>query len=227
MNAVQNADVMMFRNLASFLAQNASILNQSALLKEDVMDFQQNWAQLEAKITAVNTIPEITGQEKRHLRAEIIQESIRYLGFLHRHAFKNKDPFLKKMSDVKPSTLKQMSDPDFLNYCNQMSELLPNYQAILATALVPVSEQRATLEKIARFKTVKPQVQLNITQKAIQNEDIDLYIRAIKTILKEMLDVSVQSLENSEPELVREYGRNRQRRQPNKATPKPLIKKIE
>jgi hypothetical protein len=42
-----------------------------------------------------------------------------------------------------------------------------------------------------------------------------------------MLDVSVQSVKNAEPEFVREYVRNRQRREPNKATPKPPISVFE
>jgi hypothetical protein len=220
MNVQQSADIMMFRNLSQFLSQNAPILDKSPTLKEDATDFQNALTQLEAKIKSINTLSEITGQEKNELRETIIQESIRYLSILHRHAIKTNNAILKKLTDAKVSALKQMSDANFMAYCNQVAETITENAPILTTALVLPPEQNRFLEQIQLFKTVKPQVKLNISRKSVQNEAIELYVKAIKTQLKKLLDASVLSVEGSDPDFVREYELNRQRREPTKTTKK-------
>jgi hypothetical protein len=220
MTVQQSADVMMFRNLSQFLAQSAAILDKSSTLKEDATDFQNALAQLEAKIKSINTMSEITGQEKNLLRETIIQESVRYLSILHRHAIKTTNAILKKRTDVKVSALKQMSDANFMAYCNQVAETITENAPILNAALVAITEQNRFLEQIQLFKTVKPQVKLNITRKAVQKEDIEDGVKAIKSKLKKLLDASVLSVEGSDPDFVREYALNRQRREPTKTTKK-------
>jgi hypothetical protein len=220
MTVQQSADVMMFRNLSQFLAQNAAILDQSPTLKEDATDFQNALSQLEAKIKSINTMSEITGQEKLQLRETIIQDGLRYSSILHRHAIKTNNAILKKRTDVKVSALKQMSDANFMAYCNQIAATLTENASILSAALVSAADQTSFLEKIQLFKTVKPQVKLNITRKAVQNEDIDTFVKNIKAQLKKLLDASVLSVEGSDPDFVREYTLNRQRREPTKTTTK-------
>jgi hypothetical protein len=220
MTVQQSADLMMFRNLAQFLAQNAAILDKSHTLKEDATDFQNALSQLEAKIKSINTMSEITGQEKLQLRDTIAQDAIRYLSILQRHAIKTNHLMLKKVSDVKVSALKQCSDADFITQSNQIAAILTDNATILSAALISVADQNGLIEKINLFKTVKPQVKLNITRKAVQNEDIDTFVKNIKAQLKQLLDASVLSVEGSDPDFVREYTLNRQRREPTKTTPK-------
>jgi hypothetical protein len=219
MNVQQSADVMMFRNLSQFLSQNAPILDKSPTLKEDASDFQNALTQLEAKIQEVDTMSEITGQEKLELRSEIIQDLLRVMSILHRHAVKNKNASLQKNTDIQFSLLNRMTDAAFLAYCNQALEIIRPNAVILSTALIAHPEQTAILEKIQLFKTVKPQVKLNITQKAVQKEEIDHAVKAIKELLKTMLDASVLSVQATDSDFVRAYELNRQRRAPAKANP--------
>jgi hypothetical protein len=220
MTVQQNADITMFRNVCQFLAQNAAILKKSPNLKEDATEFQHALAQLETKIEQINLLSEITGHEKLQLRENIAQDAVRYLSMIQRHAIKNNLPTLKKRTDIKVSALKQASDADFIAQSTQIATLISENTTILTAALVSVVEQNRFLEQIQLFKTVKPQVKLNITRKAIHNEDIDTYIKNIKTQLKQLLDASVLSVEGSDPDFVREYSLNRQRREPTKATKK-------
>jgi hypothetical protein len=220
MTAQQSADVMMFRNLSQFLAQNGAILNKSANLKEDASDFQNALTQLEAKIQEVNTVSEITGQEKLQLRNELIQETIRYMSILYRHALKSNNAPLLKISEVKLSDLKKLTDADFISYCNQAAEIFTNHSVVFHTALISTQEQKHLLDKIQDFKTVKPQVKLNRTRKTVQNEDIEQHIKTIKNLLKKMLDASVLSVQGSDAEFVRQYEMNRERREPTKSNSK-------
>jgi hypothetical protein len=222
MNTSQSADVMMFRNVAQFLAQNAAILEKSANLKEDATDFQQVLAQLEAKIDSVNATSQITAQDKVDLRNAITQEVNRCFSIIHRHALKKKNAALQKATDIKPSAIKQMTDADFMAYCNQMTEIITDNAPILTTALVPSAEQNKILQKIQLFKTVKPQIKLNTSHKSVQNEDVDHLITQLKTVLKKMLDASVLSVQGNDPDFVREYKLNRERRAPVKTTAKKI-----
>jgi hypothetical protein len=225
MTVQQSADVTMFRHLSVFLTQNASIIDKSPTLKEDAMDFQNALTQLEATLKTLDTVSEITGQEKLLLRDTITQYALKYLSIIQRHAIKTNHATLKKKTDIKVSALKQSSDADFIAKCNQVSEVLTENAPILAAALIPAAEQNRLIEQMNHFKAVKPQVKLNITRKAIHKEDMDSAIKNMKAHLKQMLDASVLSVESTDANFVREYFLNRQRREPVKATAKAVVKK--
>jgi hypothetical protein len=217
MTISQTADITMFRNILEFLDQKSPVVATSATLKEDYDDFVAQMSQLDTKMTEINGYQNSAAATKAQLKVAIAEKTVLMFGFLRRFAYKSNDENLQKSTEVTATSIKQMSDNDFFEFCKQTDTILRQNEAVLTAHAVTPDEQTALLAQLNSFKSLKPLVKLNQSKRVITNEDIAECIKNINGLLKNLMDVSVKTVYASNPEFVRHYELNRIRREPIKS----------
>jgi hypothetical protein len=79
------------------------------------------------------------------------------------------------------------------------------------------------LAQLSQFKSLAPQVKLNQSKRAVTIEDINESIKSIRSLLTNMMDVSVKTVNATNPEFVRHYDMVRVRREPSKSVTQVLF----
>ena len=134
---------------------------------------------------------------------------------------------LKKLTDTKSSTIKQMTDAEFIEFCKQVAEKIVEHKTTLLQYRMTEDNQSALLNKIEIFRSVKPQVQLNQSKQTILNEGITKGIQDLKTFLTDFLDKSVPIVSDTNPDFVRLYAESRLRRDPNKSVTQLILNVVD
>ena len=227
MTTMQSAEVEMFRKVREFLRQYPTIVDSSVLLKDDVTGFMNHLSALDDKVKSVNDAVELTGEDKINLRKRITDETLRLLSFLSHHALKSDNKMLKKLTDTKSSTIKQMTDADFIEFCKQVDEKIVENKAILLQYRVTEDDQSALLNKIEIFRSVKPQVGLNQAKQTILNGDIATGVQDLKKFLSNSLDKVVPTVNDTNPDFVRLYNESRFRRDPSKSVTQLVLNVVD
>ena len=227
MTTMQSAEVEMFRKVREFLRQYPTIVDSSVLLKDDVTGFMNHLSALDDKVKSVNDAVELTGEDKINLRKRITDETLRLLSFLSHHALKSDNKMLKKLTDTKSSTIKQMTDADFIEFCKQVDEKIVENKAILLQYRVSEDTQTALLNKIEIFRSVKPQVGLNQAKQTILNGDIATGVQDLKKFLSNSLDKVVPTVNDTNPDFVRLYNESRFRRDPSKSVTQLILNVVD
>ena len=217
MTAIQKEDVNMFNNVLEFLSQNESIVNSSVTFKEDFADFVVKMTQLEEKIDDKNGIEGSAAANKANLKVSVAENADLMFSFLRRHATKNNDEALKKAVNYSLSGIKTLSDSDFHNFCRKTDEILRQNAGVLTNHAVSPEKQATILAQLSLFRILRPQVKLNQTKRTVTNDDITECVKSVKDFLTNLMDVSVKTVKDTNPELVRQYEMNRQRREPSRS----------
>jgi hypothetical protein len=227
MTTSQSADVEMLRKVREYLTQYATVIAESEFLQEDVTDFFAKLLTLEEKIKYANADVDITGEDKIKMREAITAEIIRIFAFLSRHALKTDNKMLKKLTDTTPSSIRQMTDTDFIEFCKSVEEKVGDNKADLLKYNVSEDAQSVFIAKIEMFRSIKPQVKLNQSKRALSNEEAGTCIAEVKTFLSDFLDKSVHIVADKNPEFVRLYDNSRSRREPVKASTQLLLSLVD
>jgi hypothetical protein len=223
MTLSQTADMNMFRNVLEFLEQEQAVINLSVPLKEDYEVFKAQMGQLDAKFTTINGFQESAAANKVGLKNTIAEKTVLMFSFLRRHAFKSNDEPLQKQTDVSVSSIRTMSDNEFIEFCKKTDSTLRQNEAVLTAHAVTAEEQTALLTQLNQFKSLAPQVKLNQSKRAVTIEDINESIKSIRSLLTNMMDVSVKTVSATNPEFVRHYDLVRVRREPSKSVTQVLF----
>jgi hypothetical protein len=227
MTTSQSADVEMLRKVKEYLTQYPTVIADSQFLQEDVTDFFTQINVLEEKIKYANADVEITGEDKINMRESITAETLRLFNFLSRHALKTDNKMLKKLTDATPSSIKQMTDTDFIEFCKSVEEKVSENKAELVKYNVSEDAQSAFLAKIEMFRSIKPQVKLNQSKRSDSNGEAGASISEIKNFLSGFLDKSVHTVADKNPEFVRLYDYSRLRREPVKSSTQLLLNLVD
>ena len=217
MTAIQKEDVNMFNNVLEFLSQNESIVNSSVTFKEDATEFMVKMTQLEEKIDDKNGIESSAAANKANLKISIAENADLMFSFLRRHATKNNDEALKKAVNYSMSGIKTLSDSDFYDFCRKTDEIFRQNADVLTNHAVTPEKQATILAQLGLFKILRPKVKLNQTKRSVTNEEVTECVKSVKDLLTNMMDVSVKTVKDTNPELVRQYELNRQRREPSRS----------
>ena len=223
MTSSHTADIHMFRNLIEYLEQEQSVINSSPTLKEDYEDFAAQMSVLDAKVTQFSDFDDSASESKSVLKLSIADKTVQMFGFFRRHAIKTNDAELKKLSDMAPTSIKKMSDLDFIEFCKKMDTVMKENAAILTAYAISDVEQTALLAELNAFRSIKPQVKLNQSKRTTVNEDIANCVKNINSLLTNLLDMSAQTVSATYPDFVRQYDMNRTRREPSKKVTQVLF----
>lgn len=216
MTSSHTADIHMFRNLIEYLEQEQSVINSSPTLKEDYEDFAAQMSVLDAKVTQLSDSDDSAAESKTQLKLSIADKTAEMFGFFRRHAIKTNDAELKKLTDIAPTSIKKMSDLDFIEFCKKMDPVMRENAAILTAHAITDVEQTALLAELNAFRSTKPQVKLNQSKRTTVNEDIANCVKNINDLLINLMDVSAKTVGATNPDFVRQYDMNRKRREPSK-----------
>ena len=115
-------------------------------------------------------------------------------GFFRRHAIKTNDAELKKLTDMSVTSIKKMSDLDFIEFCKKMDPVMRENAAILTAHAITDVEQTALLAELNAFRSMKPQVKLNQSKRTTVNEDIANCVKNINDLLINLMDVSAKTV---------------------------------
>jgi hypothetical protein len=223
MTASQSADISMFRNVKEYLDQESIIIATSPTLQEDYDDFTTLMSQLEEKVTGVKNTKETPAADKSNLKSSIAEKAALMFSFLKRHAIKTNDETLKKNVESTATTLKQLSDIDFIAFCQQAETIFRTHEVVLTKHDVSTEQQADLLTQLSLFKSLKPQVKLSQSKRSVAKEDVGESVKNIKSFMTDLLDVSVKTVDAKNPEFVRQYELNRVRREPAKSVTQILF----
>jgi hypothetical protein len=161
MKQEQVVSLQTFRALQAFFKNEQSVINASAMLKEEVAMFNDKLAFLESNLENQTNTDGFTGEERVALKEKIATETVRMLNKLMAHAIKTKNMDLKDACLTKKTTLTNANDLDFVTLAKIELDKMSKYPEVLDAYGLDAAFRKALTDNLTFYETVAPTMRVD------------------------------------------------------------------
>jgi hypothetical protein len=205
MKQVHEISLETARAMDTFFDNNADIIEESALVKEDVLGFRTLYYALNDKITAENEVKIFTATDIQTFKTDIAKALRSGLDKVNAHALKTKDAVLKEACKTPFSTFTSAKDTEFVKMANTDLALLTTHKAVLSRYGLNEVFLTKLATDIANFDKMRPQLTVNRSKAVVSTGNRNEGFKVLDEYIAQVLDIAIETLTDSHSDFVKEY----------------------
>lgn len=205
MDRAQTNRVTMFKTVAGYLDQNASVWSGMAPLATAVQQFQQKIGAIDTAAQKQETpVSGATGDKAatRDDLEDVLFLTCEALGVL---AHTTGDHDLQALVNVSPSTLDSLGDEELANRASNVLARANARKTELATMQVTQANIDELDQALQDFQAAKAKPRTAVVERSVQTQSLSSLLREAGNILRDQIDRLVNLFRRTHPEFVAGY----------------------